>query len=73
MGHVLSINFETLTIAQLDAMIADLAARQPVAPILSTDLIQARSEKLTRAYRIALNQRIAADPLLANTTTVEVS
>ena len=59
---------ETLNDAQLDAAIAWLVARNRHA-----DAATFRREKLNRAYVVALNNRIAADPTLANTSTVTVS
>lgn len=57
-----------LTAAQLDSAIADLAAR-----VASFPMVQDNKTKLDRAYSVALNSRILADPLLASTTTVSVT
>jgi hypothetical protein len=58
----------TLNASQLDDAIAWLVARNRHA-----DAAPFRREKLNRAYVVALNNRIAADPTLANTTSVVVS
>ena len=66
----------TLTAAQLDAAISDLAARVASYPAVQdnkTKLLLFRTEKLNRAYSVGLNSRILADPLLASTATVTVS
>ena len=56
-----------LTDRQLDDAITTLAARS------RPEVINYRKEKLHRAYFVALNNRINADPNLANTTTVSVT
>ena len=59
---------ESLNDAQLDAAIAWLAERNR-----DSTAATFRREKLNRAYVVALNNRIAADPTLAITSTVTVS
>ena len=59
---------ETLNDAQLDAAIAWLVARNR-----DSYAANFRLEKLNRAFKLALNARVLADPTLANTTTVVVS
>ena len=66
----------TLTPAQLDAAITELAARVASFPEVQDNklkLLAFRIDRLDRAYAVAKRNRITADPLLANTSTVSVT
>jgi hypothetical protein len=60
-------NPQTLSDNQLDAAIAWCAERNRV------EVLTYRKERLRRAYMLAIDSRIKADPLLANTSTVQLS